>query len=50
MSRHLDIACSSVEVQVQIFYFTIIGETVVHIFFGCLFVDVGHEDDPSFDG
>lgn len=45
---HLDITCSPVEVQVQVFDLSIICELLIHVLFCRLFMYVRHEDYPSF--
>jgi len=43
------IACPSIEVEMQIFDLAIISELFGNIFLCSLLVDIGNEDDPSFD-
>ena len=45
----LDISRPPVEVQMEIFYFTKLGEFVSHVILCRLFMDVRDQNDPSFD-
>lgn len=46
---HLDIACTAIQIEMQVFYFTKLGKLVGDILFGCLFMHVCDQDDPAFD-
>ena len=46
---YLDIARPAIEVKVQVFDLSVVGELVHDIFLCRLLVDVGDDDDPSFD-
>ena len=47
---HLDITRSSVQVEVKVLDLPVLGKFVCYVLLGGLFVDVGDEDDPSFNG
>lgn len=46
---HLYVACSAVEVHVEVFDFSIFAELVHEVLLGGLFMYAGNKDDPSFD-
>jgi hypothetical protein len=46
---HLDKSGPAIEVEVQVFYFTVIGELVGDVFLRRLLVHACDEDDPSLD-
>lgn len=46
---YLDVTRTSVQVQVDVHDFSIIGEKVGEVLFRGFFVYIGHDDDPSLD-
>jgi hypothetical protein len=42
--------CPTIQVEVQVLDLSEIGKQVLHVLFRCLFMDVGADDDPAFDG
>jgi hypothetical protein len=47
---HLDETSPSVQIHVDIFYFSIVREFVQDIVFLCFFMHTGDENDPTFHG
>jgi hypothetical protein len=48
-SPHLDVSCSPIEIEVQVFYLPELGKLVGHILFRGFLVYIGDEDDPPLD-
>lgn len=46
----LDVTCSPVEIQMEIFYLSELCKLVGHVFFCSFFVDISYQDNPSLDG
>lgn len=49
-SAHLDVSCSPIEVEMQVFDLAIICKFILEFFLSRFFVDVCDEHDPAFDG
>ena len=47
---YLDIARPAIEVEVQVFDLSVVGELVHDILLCRLLVDIGYENDPPFNG
>ena len=48
-ATHLDVTSASVEIEMAVVHLTKVGELVEHFLLGRLLVDVGDNDNPSFD-
>ena len=47
---HEILTCSSVQIEMNVFDFSKLGELVVNVVLLGLFVDSRHEENPTFDG
>ena len=50
MFAHLDITSSAIQIQVQVLDLSKVCEQIVQILLASLFVNVGDDDDPAFNG